>query len=217
MSDKIKIILVDNHRLFKHGFTELLTRHYGITVVGDTNSPDELISLMLEQKPDLVIMDLRIGHVDGLGLLKWIREEGYLTPVIILTRRDSQSDLANALQAGVRGYLLKNMNPEDVVHAIRRVAAGEFIVAPSLSEKMVRILQNEPQGLGEDIILKSLTERQCEILRFLARGKSNKVIAQNLGISNETVKLHIRNILARLNLSSRVAAAVLFAKVAVDQ
>ena len=219
MSDNIKIILADDHRLFRHGFTELLTRHYGMTVVGNTDNADELISLMLEQQANLVIMDLRIGHVDGLGLLKRIRKEGLFAPILILTTSDAQSDLANALQAGVRGYLLKDMDPEEVVHAIRRVAAGELVVAPPMTEKMVRILQNEPQEQGKNTILKSLTDRQREILPFLARGKSNKVIAQNLGISNETVKQHVRNILTKLNLSSRVAAAVLFAmeqKITVD-
>ena len=219
MSDNIKIILADDHRLFRHGFTELLTRHYGMTVVGNTDNADELISLMLEQQANLVIMDLRIGHVDGLGLLKRIRKEGLFAPILILTTSDAQSDLANALQAGVRGYLLKDMDPEEVVHAIRRVAAGELVVAPPMTEKMVRILQNEPQEQGKNTILKSLTDRQREILQFLARGKSNKVIAQNLGISNETVKQHVRNILTKLNLSSRVAAAVLFAmeqKITVD-
>jgi two-component system nitrate/nitrite response regulator NarL len=211
MSDQTKIILVDDHLLFRRGFTELLTRNYGMTIVGDTDNADELISLMLEHQTSLVVMDLNLEQTDGLGLLKRIRKEGLLTPVLILTMSDAQSDLANALRAGVRGYLLKSMDPEDVVDAIRRVAAGELVVAPSLTEKLVMILQNESQEQSGNHILKSLTARQREILQFLARGKSNKVIALKLGISAETVKQHIRNILTKLNLSSRVAAAVLFA------
>ena len=211
MSDQTKIILVDDHLFSGADSRNYSTRNYGMTIVGDTDNADELISLMLEHQTSLVVMDLNLEQTDGLGLLKRIRKEGLLTPVLILTMSDAQSDLANALRAGVRGYLLKSMDPEDVVDAIRRVAAGELVVAPSLTEKLVMILQNESQEQSGNHILKSLTARQREILQFLARGKSNKVIALKLGISAETVKQHIRNILTKLNLSSRVAAAVLFA------
>jgi two-component system nitrate/nitrite response regulator NarL len=211
MSEKIRVILVDDHGLCRRGLTELLTHRYSIEVVGATDNGDELISLLSEHHPDLLVMDLRMEPVNGLGLLARIRKEGFLTPVLILTMSDAESDLADALRAGVRGYLLKDMAPDDVVDAIRRVAAGELVVAPAMTTKMIRILQSGSQAQGAKNTLKSLTEREREILQLLARGESNKAIAQNLGISNDTVKQHVRHILTKLNLTSRVEAAVLFA------
>lgn len=214
MSEKIRVVLVDDQNLCRRGLTELLTHRYGITVVGSTDNGDELSAMLSEHHPDLVVMDLRMEPVNGLGLLARMRKEGFLTPVLILTMSDAESDLANALRAGVRGYLLKDMAPDDVVDAIRRVAAGELVVAPAMTAKMIGILQSGPQEHGVKNTLKSLTEREREILQLLARGESNKAIAQTLGISNDTVKQHVRHILTKLNLTSRVEAAVLFA---VDQ
>ena len=214
MNEKIRVVLVDDHSLCRRGLTELLTHRYGITVVGATDNGDELVALLRDHLPDLLIMDLRMEPVNGMGLLARIRKEGFLTPVLILTMSDAESDLAGALRAGVRGYLLKDMAPDDVVDAIRRVAAGELVVAPAMTAKMIGILQNGPQDQAGKNTLKSLTEREREILQLLARGESTKAIALSLGISNDTVKQHVRHILTKLNLTSRVEAAVLFA---VDQ
>jgi two-component system nitrate/nitrite response regulator NarL len=211
MSEKIRVVLVDDHSLCRRGLSELLTHRYGITVVGATDNGDELTALLREHHPDLLIMDLRMEPVNGMGLLARIRKEGFLTPVLILTMSDAESDLANALRAGVRGYLLKDMAPDDVVDSIRRVAAGELVVAPAMTTKMIGILQGGPQEQGGKNSLKSLTEREREILKLLALGESNKAIAQILGISNDTVKQHVRHILTKLNLTSRVEAAVMFA------
>jgi len=211
MSKKTRVVLVDDHSLCRRGLSELLTHRYNIEVVGATDNGDDLIRILNEHHPDLLVMDLRMEPVNGLGLLARIRKEGYLTPVIILTMSDGEADLANALRAGVRGYLLKDMAPDDVVDAIRRVAIGEMVVAPAMTAKMISILQTGPQEQSEKNSLKLLTEREREILQLLARGESNKAIAQILGISNDTVKQHVRHILTKLNLTSRVEAAVLFA------
>ncbi len=207
----IRVALVDDHGLCRRGLTELLTNRYGIQVVGATDSPVELDTLLVEQKPDLLVMDLRMDPINGLQLLEKIRKDGHQTPVIILTMSDTESDLASALRAGVRGYLLKDMTPDDVVDGIRRVAAGEMVVAPSMTAKMIGILQKG--GTKEDYqnSLKQLTDREQEILELLADGSTNKAIARTLGISNDTVKQHVRHILNKLNLSSRVEAAVLYA------
>ncbi len=207
----LRVALVDDHGLCRRGLTELLTNRYGIQVVGATDSPVELDTLLVEQKPDLVVLDLRMDPINGLQLLEKIRKDGHQTPVIILTMSDTESDLASALRAGVRGYLLKDMTPDDVVDGIRRVAAGEMVVAPSMTAKMIGILQKG--GTKEDYqnSLKQLTDREQEILELLADGSTNKAIARTLGISNDTVKQHVRHILNKLNLSSRVEAAVLYA------
>lgn len=209
MSDKIKVVLVDDQNLCRSGLCELLTNCYGFSVLGATGNIDELRQL-LREKPDLLIVDLRMKPLDGLSMLGQLRIEGCTTPAVVLTMSNSDADLANAIRAGVRGYLLKDMAPEEVVDALRRVAAGELVVAPAMTIKMIEMLRGEQTGEEPKNSLKLLTDREREILQLLSRGESNKAIAQTLSISYDTVKQHVRHILTKLNLSSRVKAAVLF-------
>ena len=209
MNEKLKIVLVDDQSLCRSGLSELLANCYGFAVLGTTGSVEGLREL-LRLQPDLLIMDLRMKPLDGLAMLEHIRKEGSSTPAVVLTMSDSEVDLANAIRAGVRGYLLKDMAPEDVVDAIRRVAAGELVVAPTMTIKMIEMLRGDQPGEEPKNSLKLLTEREREILQLLSRGESNKAIAQTLSISYDTVKQHVRHILTKLNLSSRVKAAVLF-------
>jgi two-component system nitrate/nitrite response regulator NarL len=210
-NELIRVALVDDHSLCRRGLTELLAHRYGITVVGATDNIAELEEMLHEHKPDLLVMDLRMEPLDGLQIMERLRKNGDDTPIVILTMSDAESDLAAALRAGVRGYLLKDMAPDDVVDAIRRVAGGEMVVAPAMTMKMIGILQNGEKERGYQNSLKQLTEREREILQLLAGGESNKAIAMTLGISNDTVKQHVRHILNKLNLTSRVEAAVMFA------
>lgn len=207
----LKIAMVDDHSLCRRGLSELLTHSYGFNVLGAVGTIDELRPL-LEQEPDLIILDLRMKPMDGLSILEQLRSEGCVIPSIVLTMCDSETDLSNAIRAGVRGYLLKDMPPDEVVDAIRRVAGGELVVAPSMTVKMIDMLRGESSSQEPKNSLKLLTEREREILQLLSRGESNKAIAQELKISYDTVKQHVRHILNKLNLSSRVKAAVLFAK-----
>lgn len=211
MSEKLKVVLVDDQSLCRRGLSELLANCYDFAVLGATDNIDEVRTLCLA-KPDLLIVDLRMKPLDGIALLTQLRSEGIAIPAVMLTMSDSETDLANAIRAGVRGYLLKDMAPDDVVDSIRRVAAGELVVAPAMTAKMIDLLRGEQPGQEPKSSLKLLTEREREIIQLLARGESNKVIAQNLSISYDTVKQHVRHILTKLNLSSRVKAAVLFAK-----
>lgn len=211
MSKPIRVALVDDHSLCRRGLTELLTQQYGITVVGATCVPEELINLLREHGPDLIVMDLRMEPLGGLQMLELVRKEGHVMPVVILTMCDAEADLAAAMRAGARGYLLKDMAPDDVVDSIRRVAAGEMVVAPAMTMKMINIMQHGDKAPGYQNSLKILTERERQILELLAGGESNKEIARTLGISNDTVKQHVRHILTKLKLTSRVEAAVLFA------
>jgi two-component system nitrate/nitrite response regulator NarL len=164
--------------------------------------------LLREHQPDLVVMDLRMPDADGLTVLRRLRAAGIDTPVLILTMSDDQDDLAVALRLGVMGYLLKDMEPEDVISAIGRAARGELVVAPSLMLKLTQMLNGERPGAVSRDLLASLTRREHEILEHLVHGESNKVIARALDISPDTVKLHVRHILEKLKLSSRVEAAV---------
>ena len=209
MNEKLNVVLVDDQNLCRSGLSELLGNCYGFSVLGATGSIEGL-RVLLNENPDLLIMDLRMKPLDGLAMLEQIRKEGCATPAVILTMSDSETDLANAIRAGVRGYLLKDMAPEDVVDAIRRVAAGELVVAPTMTIKMIEMLRGDQPEDEPKNSLKLLTDREREILQLLSRGESNKAIAQTLSISYDTVKQHVRHILTKLNLSSRVKAAVLF-------
>lgn len=204
-----RVVLVDDHALCRNGLSDLLRHRAGMEVLAALSDPDQVIAVLREQKPDLLVLDLRMPAIDGLGLLRRIRAEGLDTPTLILTMSDSEADLSAALRAGVRGYLLKDMDPEDVVTAIGNAARGELTVAPSMTLKLAQLLQAGAQGKDRRGLLASLTEREREILDHLACGESNKTIARALDISHDTVKLHVRHILSKLNLSSRVEAAVM--------
>lgn len=207
MNEQIGVVLVDDHGLCRRGLTELLELRADIRVLGATGDPAQAIELVQQQTPDLVVMDLRMPAMDGISLLRKLRDEGCDVPVVILSMSDAQEDMGNALRAGARGYLLKDMDPDDVIDSIRRVARGEMVVAPVMSAKLAKILQGgEPARHGEKTV--KLTAREQEILQYLASGKSNKVIARDLSISHDTVKLHVRHILAKLNFTTRVEAAV---------
>jgi two-component system nitrate/nitrite response regulator NarL len=211
MADKLKIVLVDDQGLWGRGLSELLTNCYDFNVLGAVGSIEGLRALIKDQ-PDLLVMDLRMKPMDGLAMLEQLRKEGCTTPAVMLTMSDSEVDLGNAIRAGVRGYLLKDMAPEEVVDAIRRVAAGELVVAPTMTVKMIEMLRGDQPGNEPKDALKLLTKREREIIQLLSRGESNKSIALTLSISYDTVKQHVRHILTKLSLSSRVKAAVLFAK-----
>jgi two-component system nitrate/nitrite response regulator NarL len=203
-----RIVLVDDHALCRNGLSDLLTHRGGMEVVAALADPDQLITVLRESRPDLVVLDLRMPATDGLTLLRRLRAEGIDTPALILTMSDSENDLSAALRAGVRGYLLKDMEPEDVVAAIGHAARGELTVAPAMTLKLAQLLQSGSKESDRRGMLASLTERERQILEHLARGESNKTIGRALDISHDTVKLHVRHILTKLNLTSRVEAAV---------
>ncbi len=208
MSDAIRIVLVDDHALCRCALAELLERRGGMQVIGATGNPDEAVRLARDEKPDLIVMDLRMPESDGLVILGRLRDAAVATPVIILTVSDAEEDMGAALRQGARGYLLKDMEPDDVVEAIQRAARGELVIAPAMTLKLAHMLQTGPRNSSLDDPLAALTVREREILEHLSRGETNKAIARVLNISHDTVKLHVRHILSKLNLTSRVEAAV---------
>lgn len=203
---QMKIVLVDDHTLFRKGLAELLEREGEINVAAITGNPDEIPDLLDRHTPDVLLLDLNIGSINGISVMQQLRDDGYDLPVLILTVSEADDDLARALRSGAKGYLLKSMEPDEVVDAIQRAGRGETVVAPSLTAKLVRLLDDK--GKAVPSLLDTLTQREREILSHLALGESNKAIARQLDISYDTVKLHVRHVLAKLNLSSRVEAAV---------
>ena len=206
---RLRVVLVDDHALCRNGLTDLLHHRGNVHVVAALGDPELVAATLREHQPDLLVLDLRMPTTDGLTLLRRLRAEGCTTPALILTMSDSEADLGAALRAGVRGYLLKDMEPEDVIASIERAARGELAVAPAMTATLAHMLHSGGKGSDRKGLLDSLTERERQILDHLARGESNKAIARTLDISHDTVKLHVRHILSKLNLSSRVEAAVL--------
>ncbi|MBU0593975.1 MAG: response regulator [Gammaproteobacteria bacterium] len=204
----VRVLLIDDHTLFRKGLAELLERNEQISVAGVAGSAVEARKLLAELKPDVMVTDLHMQPEDGLSLLLQLQQEGNTIPTLVLTVSNAEEDLANVLRAGARGYLLKDMEPDDVADAIVRAARGETVVAPSMTMKLVGLLQNNHPATQPSSLLDLLTQREREILSHLALGESNKVIARQLDISHDTVKLHVRHILSKLNLTSRVEAAI---------
>jgi two-component system nitrate/nitrite response regulator NarL len=200
----IRVVLVDDHPLFRKGLAELLERDGRLHVVGVAANGAEARKL-LAAEPDIAVVDLHMPSDGGLQLIGEWRAQGIQLPIVALTVSEQAEDLAAALRAGARGYLLKSMEPEDVIESLLRVARGEVVVAPAMTTKLVGMLDAKQEGAR---LLDQLTQREREILGLLARGLSNKTIARQLNISVDTVKLHVKNVLAKLNLSSRVEAAV---------
>ena len=200
-----RLILVDDHTLFRKGLAELLERDGLVSVVAMTGNPSEVPQLLHAHKPDVLILDLNMPGTDGINLMQELKAQGFPLPMLILTVSEAEEDLARALRSGANGYLLKSMEPDEVVDAVQRAVKGETVVAPSMTAKLVSLLDAKSTTQS---ILNSLTQREREILSHLAKGESNKAIARQLDISYDTVKLHVRHILAKLNLSSRVEAAV---------
>ncbi|MBI4988007.1 MAG: response regulator [Rhodocyclales bacterium] len=206
--DSIKVMLVDDHTLFRKGLAELLDGRDNIRVAAATGAPAEAARLLDEAQPDVLVLDLNMPPHGGLALLRELQGRGWSKPTLILTVSDAEDDLANAMRAGARGYLLKDMEPDDVVDALQRAVRGETVVAPAMTLKLVNLLQGGGKNAARDNLLAQLTAREREILDHLAQGQSNKAIARALAISHDTVKLHVRHILSKLNLTSRVEAAV---------
>lgn len=204
----ISILLVDDHTLFRSGIRSLLQRYPEFAVVGEASDGVEGIKRAKQLKPDVVLLDLNMPGMSGLETLQLLLQDCPDVAVMMLTVSEEAEDLTAALQTGAKGYLIKNIEAEFLVRAIKRAAAGESVLAESMTSKLVAQLQGGPAKTVEPSELDKLTPREKEILACLARGDSNKIIARTLDVAESTVKIHVQNILKKLNLSSRVQAAV---------
>ncbi|MFZ7156866.1 response regulator [Avibacterium avium] len=203
MLDKMKVLLIDDHPLMRRGIKQLLELDETFEVVGDAGSGAEGINLALQTSPDLIILDLNMKGLSGIDTLKALREENIDARIIILTVSDAKNDVFALVDAGADGYLLKDTEPDLLLRQIKRIAQGEVILSDSIKDLL---LEQRPEQDPID----ALTDRELEVLRLIATGLSNKQIAAQLFISEETVKVHIRNLLRKLNVHSRVAATVLY-------
>jgi len=204
----MRVLLIDDHALFRIGLRELLERR-GIEVAGATGNGSEGLELAGELRPDVVLLDLRMPGTDGLSVLRSLRERCLEMPVAMLTTSRDERDLVSSLQSGAQGYLLKDMQPEQLLEALQNIVAGETVVAGELTGVLAKVVQSGDSSSQQPVPFADLTPREREILSHLAEGQSNKMIARNLGISDGTVKLHVKAILRKLDVHSRVEAAVL--------
>lgn len=204
----MKVLLIDDHTLFRMGLKGLL-ENSGIEVIGTASNGQEGLGRAKELAPDVILLDMRLPDMDGLSVLTELRKLGITVPITILTTSDDETDLVTCLRAGAQAYLLKDMDPEDLVAALHKIVTGESVIAPQLAGTLARALQDKPAAQAAKTPLSELTPREREIISHLAEGQSNKAIARDLGISDGTVKLHVKAILRKLNVRSRVEAAVI--------
>lgn len=204
----MRVLIIDDHALFRVGLKGLLEQR-NIEVVGVAAGGKEGIELASELKPDIVLLDLRMPDMGGLEVLKVLREKVPNIPIVVLTTSDEEADLIKSLRSGAQGYLLKDMEPDELVGALRDIEKGKNVVAQNLTDALARMVQGDTTFEDDEGPFSSLTPREHEILCLLADGQSNKLIARNLGISDGTVKLHVKAILRKLGIHSRVEAAVI--------
>lgn len=205
----MRVILIDDHALFRIGLESILERR-GITVIASLANGEEGIRLTIEESPDIVLLDMRMPTLSGTHVLKMLRDADITIPIVMLTTSNEETDLIESLRNGAQGYLLKDMDPDELVTALHDVIRGKTIVAPELTNVLAKVVQQgNNKRIDKSNTFAELTPREHEILCHLAEGQSNKVIARNLGISDGTVKLHVKSILRKLDVHSRVEAAVI--------
>ena len=207
----MRVLLIDDHALVRKGIEELLQSR-GVQVVASVSSGEEGLRRARDLACDVVLLDIQMKGMTGIETLRQLRAGGDRTPVVMLTMSREHADLAAALRAGAQGYLLKDIEPEELVPALEAVVGGNNVIAEEMVGTLARIVQGDAAETRDasqpDALFSRLTPRELEILKGIASGSSNKMIAQELAITDGTVKLHVKAILRKLGMRSRVEAAV---------
>ncbi|QEP41749.1 two-component system response regulator NarL [Ectothiorhodospiraceae bacterium BW-2] len=201
------VLLIDDHPLFRKGVADLIALEPKLQLIGEADSGQKGVALALELQPDLIILDLNMKGMDGIAVLQQLKESDIDSRIIMLTVSDHEEDVVKALRTGADGYLLKDMDPEETLEFFRQAALGKLVVSGRLAVQLANVIRGQPTTpLNQSQA--GLTEREQQILIHLSQGHSNKLIARELGISDTTVKVHVKHILKKLNLRTRVEAAV---------
>jgi DNA-binding NarL/FixJ family response regulator len=204
----IRVVLVEDQNIVRQGLRRLLALEGEIEVVAEASDGVEALEVIPDAKPDVILLDLRMPRLDGVGVLKELRERGIAAPALILTTFDDDSILFEAVRAGARGWLLKDVSLERLTSAIRTVAAGGTCIEPVITERIMRALEHSPVAFESAALPEPLTDREKTILRLLAGGYSNKEISELLDISDGTVKNHISSVLSKLGVRDRTRAVL---------
>jgi DNA-binding NarL/FixJ family response regulator len=206
----IRVIIADDQALVRGGFHSILAGQDDIEVVGETADGNETVELVERLQPDVVLMDIRMPGIDGLEATRRIVARGIATRVLVLTTFDVDDYVYEAMKAGASGFLLKTAPPRQLADAVRTIAAGDALLAPSITRRLVeQFVRRPPPGATVPPALEELTERERDVLRLLARALSNAEIAAELVVSEATVKSHVNRILTKLNRRDRAQAIVL--------
>jgi len=208
--EPIRVLIVDDHALFRRGLVMVLEQEKDIDLVGEAGDGAEAVNIAQDTMPDVVLMDVRMPRRGGIEATSQIKAIAPHTKILMLTISDEEADLYDAIKAGASGYLLKEISIEEVANAIRQVHAGQSMISPSMASKLLTEFATMVKKTDEKPAAAQprLTEREMEVLRLVAKGRNNRDIAKELFISENTVKNHIRNILEKLHLHSRMQAVV---------
>lgn len=202
----VTAIVIDDHPLFRKGVADLMEMETELSLIGEAASGEEGLELAKSLVPDLILLDLNMKGMDGLETLRALKDLDIDSRVIMLTVSDNEENVIAALRGGADGYLLKDMEPEDILARLRTAASGRLVISDNLTELLAHALREDP--IPKDTEGAGLTEREEEILALIAKGYSNKLVARELDITEGTVKVHVKHLLKKLNLRSRVEAAV---------
>ncbi len=207
MQDKsASILLIDDHPLLRKGVKQLIEMHPAMQVVAEACNAMDGVKQAKAMEPDLILLDLNMPNINGIETLKMLREEEVSSRIIVFTVSDNEEDVVAALKAGADGYLLKDMEPEDLLSSLEQAATGTLVISPRLTSLLAKALQNNKHANKVDI--DSLTPREKQIIKLITNGMANKVIARKLSITEGTVKVHVKHLLKKLRLRSRVEVAV---------
>jgi len=200
---KIKLVIVDDHRVVRSGVKALIDTESHMEVIGEAADGREAVTKVKSQNPDVVLMDLVMPEMDGVEATSEITKVDPAPKILILTSFSEEERIIQAIKAGATGYLIKDASPDELIQAIKDVYHGESTLDPKVAGTVLRSVQNEPQDSSEE-----LTDREVEVLELLAEGLPNEDIAEKLYISERTVRSHVSNILAKLDLTNRTQAAL---------
>jgi NarL family two-component system response regulator LiaR len=202
----IRVLVVDDHKVVREGMQFLLEQEPDLQVVGQCSDGQEAVEAVARQLPSVVLLDLLMPGLDGLNALRQIKAESPTTQVVILTSHTGEEHMFDAIKAGATSYLLKTAGAREVIDAVRAAAHGESLLDPSVAARVLEELRGPSRQAPSPV--NQLTPREAEVLTLVARGRSNRAIGEQLFISEETVKTHISNILAKLHLADRTQAAI---------
>ncbi len=206
--DTIRVLICDDHALFRRGLVMVLESEDGIDVVAEAEDGEDAVARAEETVPDVVLMDVRMPKMSGIEATRAIADVVPSAKILMLTVSDEEEDLYEAVKAGATGYLLKEISIEEVANAIRAVTTGQSLISPSMASKLLSEFNNLAKQAQQKVMAPRLTDRELQVLKLVAKGLSNREVAEELFISENTVKNHVRNILEKLHLHSRMEAVV---------
>ena len=204
--EAIKILIVDDHAVVRDGLSTMLRRREDLVVVGDARNGREAVEKVSDLRPDVTLMDLRMPEVNGVEAMRRIREENPETKFIVLTTYDTDEYIFDAIEAGAKGYLLKDASREELFQAVRAVHRGESLIEPGVTSRVLDRLAQLSRQIGESPGPDVLSYREVEVLQLMAQGEANKTIAASLSISESTVKTHATNIFTKLEVNHSTEA-----------